>query len=117
MNPPMQNRMEIVGIEKVKDSPAKPEFAIYHVTLLPENLVKGQDEGRGMLESLGLDGRFSGMLESAYIDNDRAFRTVLAMTQHTINTNNYRLGSKVLVTAAAIVDDVDVNNPNNDPVL
>ena len=112
---PMQNEMEIIGIEKVKDSPMRPEYAIYHVTVLPVNLVEGQDNGRGLLKKLGLDDRFGGMLETAYDDNHRAFKTVLAMTQHTINLNNYRLGSRVLVTVQS--KEQDQNNPLDDPVV
>ena len=118
VNPPMQNEMEIIGIEKVKDSPQKPEFAVFHVSLLPVHLARGQNLGRDMLEEmLGREGseRFSGLLESTYDDNQRAFRTVIPMTQYTLNMNGYHLGSHVLVTVHNT--EKSLNDPSCDPVV
>lgn len=115
---PMQNEMEIIGIEKVKDSPQKPELAVFHVSLLPVHLARGKVLGRDMLEEmLGRDGceRFSGLLESTYDDNQRVFRTVIPMTQHTLNMNGYHLGSHVLVTVHNT--EKCLNDPSVDPVV
>lgn len=91
----MQNIFEIVGIERVKTNDIKPEFNIYHMKLLPLNMVKQEKSGHSMLEKMGLTD-FKGWLDREYDDNEKAFMAEIPITKHTLDANNYKVGDHVV---------------------
>lgn len=96
--PPMRSRMQILTLKLVQKAPLfRKNLDIFHAVCYPISFLHGQNFGWNKLKELGFDTDKDAVnnLAKEYGDQWETFKTVIPMTRHTVEVNNYEPGSKI----------------------
>lgn len=111
--PPMESQMQIVHLELKKKAPSllgimeQPKYDIFHATCYPLSLLAGHEKGWKKLAELHLEEHADKIAEE-YGENMETFKTVIPMTRHTVELNQYEPGDQIKIMIYNMKDEVRV---------